>query len=285
MKKKILIILCAVLISLITIVSLKTLYDNSREEGNKLISFLYVNNFQEVICYEGEHQRLSDEYGLYSNVKKMSNGTTKFFIYVFENFIEIDKRYIGQFIHKVMPIFQGEYIYKNGKYYLVKKTNYLMTNYSCEYNLFNADAPNVGDLDYDVNNDLGLVFWDIEAYVHYDRWINRYDFDFPEVTSQYMEGKLEKKANITVNDIYLNIGEGITTEVYMKYKYKYSFEEPRENSNISKLIYNLKFDLVSKNNDKVFASYNRTRGYGLIQLTKNYTIQFYWYKQEYDSFE
>lgn len=285
MKKKILIILCAVLISLITIVSLKTLYDNSREEGNKLISFLRVNNFPEVIDYEGEHQRLSDEYGLYSNVKKMSNGTTKFFIYVFENFIEIDERSIGQIIHKVMPIFQGEYIYKNGKYYLVKKTNYLMANYSCEYNLFNADAPNVGDVDYDVNKDLGILFWYVKAYVHYDWWVDRYNFYFPEVTTQYMEGKLEKTANVTINDIYFGIGEGITTEVYMKYKYKYLSEEPRENSNISKLIYNVKFDLVNKNNDKVFASYNRIRGYGLIQLTNNYTIQFYRYKQEYDSFE
>ena len=244
-----------------------------------------VNNFPEVIDYEGEHQRLSDEYGLYSNVKKMSNGTTKFFIYVFENFIEIDERSIGKMRHKVMPIFQGEYIYKNRKYYLVKKTNYLMANYSCEYNLFNADAPNVGDVDYDVNKDLGILFRDVEALVHYDRWTNYYNFGFSEVASQYKEGKLEKTANVTVNDIYFGIGEGITTEVYMKYKYNYFSEEPRENSNISKLIYNLKFDLVNKNKDKVFASYNRIRGYGLIQLTNNYTIQFYRYKQEYDSFE
>ena len=49
---------------------LKTLYDNSREEGKLLYGFLLKNRFTDMIYYEGEHQCLSDEYGLYSNVKK-----------------------------------------------------------------------------------------------------------------------------------------------------------------------------------------------------------------------
>ena len=283
MKKKILIILCAALISLISIVSLKTLYDNSREEGKLLYSFLLKNRFTDMIYYEGEHQCLSDEYGLYSNVKKMSNGTTRFFIYVFENNFLIDYDDTGQIIHNVIPLFQGEYICKNHKYYLVKKTNYLMANYSCEYNLFNADAPNVGDVDYDVNNDLGLVFKNFHVEANYmgTKWSRI--FWMTSITRQYENGELEKVAKVLMDDIYLNIGEGISTRINMRFKFYFDGKEI--NSSKTKLIYNLKFDLVNKNKDKVFASYGRIRGYGLIQLTPYNIIQFYWYKQEYDSFE
>ena len=265
MKKKILIILCATLISLITIVSLKTLNNNALDEGMKVRSF--IKNYN-IFVTEGEHCNLDDEYGYYARTEKIAKNITKTFIYGFKSDLEFNPKF--NIYHTVIPLFQGEYITKGFKSYLFKKTDYLMANYSCEYNLSNVDAPNVGDVDYDVNKDLGIAF----------RGVIKPDFKdityFDSIDLQIEHNdKIEKKAHVFLNDNYYDVNEQLITKLSLIYKYSYSKLENSVESSITKMNYDLRFNLITQNKHKRYATFQKDNTYYLFQLYQDHTIRIY----------
>ena len=262
MKKKILIILCAVLISLITIVSLKTLYDNSREEGMKVRSFLKNYN---VFVTEGEHCNLDDEYGYYARTEKITKNITKTFIYGFKSDLEFDPKF--NIYHTVIPLFQGEYITKGFKTYLFKKTDYLMANYSCEYNLSNVDAPNVGDVDYDVNKDFGIAF-------EFMYTPNGNEISYSDRIEKQIEhfGHIVKSTNVLISDKCYDLNYKLLTRLEICYKSYDSHSGSVPKSSITQMNYDLRFNLVTKSKTKVLATFIEEKLFAVIQKNSDSTV-------------